>query len=285
MDPGSKEFQRVKIIAANGLHMPQLGFGTWRISGRECQEAVESALSLGYRHIDTGQMYGNEAEVGAGVAASGVKRAEVHITTKVWNQNLAPERLRAAMAASLEMLRTDYVDLYLIHWPSPDMNLPAALETMMALQQEGKTHGIGVANFNVALLRQSIEQVRAPIAAVQFEYHVLLRQPPLLRYLREHGLPVIAYSPLAKGQLIDHPVLSEIARKHGAAPSQIALAWLLEQQDVAPIPKSVHRERQQENLGALKVTLDDADRAAIEALPKDQRCVSPGFAPAWDATG
>lgn len=275
----------MKIITANGLHMPQLGFGTWRISGAECQAAVESALSVGYRHIDTGQMYGNETEVGAGVAASGVAREELHLTTKVWNQNLAPERLRAAMSASLDMLRTDYVDLYLIHWPSPEMNLPAALETMMALQQEGRARRIGVANFNVALLRQSIEQVRAPIAAVQFEYHALLRQPPLLRYVREHGLPVIAYSPLSKGQLPGNPVLAEIARKHHATPSQIALAWLLEQRDVAPIPKSVHRERQQENLAALEVTLDDADRAAIEALPKNRRCVSPGFAPAWDATG
>jgi 2,5-diketo-D-gluconate reductase B len=275
----------MQIITANGLHMPQLGFGTWRISGRECQAAVESAISLGYRHIDTGQMYGNEAEVGAGIAASGVPRQELHITTKVWNQNLAPERLRAAMTASLDMLRMDYVDLYLIHWPSPDMDLPAALETMMALQQEGKARRIGVANFNVALLRRSIEEVGAPISAVQFEYHVLLRQPPLLRYVRERGVPIIAYSPLAKGQLVNHPVLAGIGRKHDATPSQIALAWLLEQKDVAPIPKSVHRERQQENLGALDVRLDDADRAAIETLPKDRRCVSPGFAPAWDATG
>jgi 2,5-diketo-D-gluconate reductase B len=246
---------------------------------------VESAISLGYRHIDTGQMYGNEAEVGAGIAASGVPREDLHVTTKVWNQNLAPERLRAAMTASLDMLRMDYVDLYLIHWPSPDMDLPAALETMMTLQQEGKAGRIGVANFNVVLLRKSIEEVGAPIAAVQFEYHVLLRQPALLRYVRERGVPITAYSPLAKGQLVNHPELAKIARKHDATPSQIALAWLLEQKDVAPIPKSVRRERQQENLGALKVVLDDADRSAIEALPKDRRCVSPGFAPAWDSTG
>lgn len=273
------------LITANGLHMPQLGLGTWRMSGRQCQDAVESALDLGYRNIDTGEMYANETEVGAAIAASGVPRTELHITTKVWNENLVPDRLRAAMAASLDKLRTDYVDLYLIHWPSPAMNLPGALETMMTLQQEGKARKIGVANFNVALLRQSIEQVRAPIAAVQFEYHALLRQPPLLDYLRGRGLPIIAYSPLAKGQLPGHPVLEKIAAKHGATPSQVALAWLLAQPDVAPIPKSVHRERQQENLGALDVRLDDADRAAIEALPKNQRCVSPGFAPAWDATG
>jgi 2,5-diketo-D-gluconate reductase B len=275
----------VRIITTDGLRMPQLGFGTWRISGPECQAAVEGALSAGYRHIDTGQMYGNEAEVGAGIAASGVARQDLHITTKVWNQNLVPDRLRAAMAASLDMLRTDYVNLYLIHWPAPNMDLPAALEMMMTLQQDGKARHIGVANFNVALLRRSIEEVGAPIAAVQFEYHALLPQPPLLHYLRERRVPIIAYSPLAKGQLVNNAVLVDIAQRHHATSSQIALAWLLEQKDVAPIPKSVHRERQRENLGALDIVLDDADRAAIESLPKDRRCVSPGFAPAWDATG
>jgi 2,5-diketo-D-gluconate reductase B len=275
----------MKIITANGLHMPQLGLGTWRMSGRECQQAVEGALALGYRHIDTGQMYANEADVGAGIAASGLPRSDLHVTTKVWNENLAPDRLRAAMEASLEKLGMDYVDLYLIHWPSPHMDLPAALETMMALQQEGKARKIGVANFNVALLRQSIEQVRAPIAAVQFEYHVTLRQPALLDYVRSHGLPIMAYSPLAKGQLSDNPALAKMAGKHGATAPQIALAWLLRQPDVVPIPKSVRRERQQENLRALDIVLDEDDLAVLEALPKNKRCVNPGFAPAWDATG
>ena len=273
------------MITAHGLLMPRLGFGTWRLSGAECERAVESALGLGYRHIDTGQMYGNEAEVGAAISASGLKRDDLHVTTKVWNDSLSPDRLRAAMAASLDKLNLPYVDLYLIHWPSPDMNLPAALETMMQLQQEGKAKKIGVANFNIALLRQAIEQVKAPVAAVQFEYHVTLRQPPLLGYLRQHGIPMIAYSPLAKGQLTNHPELRRIADKHGATPSQVALAWLWSQPDVAPIPKSARRERQKENMEAARLKLDQVDIAALNALPKDQRCVSPGFAPAWDMTG
>ncbi len=273
------------VITANGLRMPRLGFGTWRLSGRECQRAVESALELGYRHIDTGQMYGNETEVGAAIAASGVKREELHVTTKVWNDSLAADRLRAAMASSLDKLGLAYVDLYLIHWPSPDMDLPAALETMMALQQEGKTRKIGVANFNVALLRQAVEEIRAPIAAVQFEYHVTLRQPPLLEYLRGQGIPIIAYSPLAKGQLTDHPELRRIADKHEATPSQVALAWLWAQPDVALIPKSTRRERQKENMEATGLRLDAEDMRALDALPKDRRVVNPGFAGAWDATG
>lgn len=273
------------VITANGLRMPRLGFGTWRLSGRECQRAVESALELGYRHIDTGQMYGNETEVGAAIAASGVKREELHVTTKVWNDSLAADRLRAAMASSLDKLGLAYVDLYLIHWPSPDMDLPAALETMMALQQEGKTRKIGVANFNVALLRQAVEEIRAPIAAVQFEYHVTLRQPPLLEYLRGQGIPIIAYSPLAKGQLTDDPDLRRIADKHEATPSQVALAWLWAQPDVALIPKSTRRERQKENMEATGLRLDAEDMRALDALPKDRRVVNPGFAGAWDATG
>ncbi len=275
----------MQTITANGLNMPKLGLGTWRLEGRQCQAAVESALALGYRHLDTAQMYANEAAVGAGIAASGGKRADIHLTTKVWPDHLEPSRLRAAMQASLEALRTDYLDLYLIHWPSPRMDLPASLETMMALQQEGKTRHMGVANFTVALLRRAIEEVRAPIAANQFEYHALLRQPPLLAYMRERGLPAIAYSPLAKGELVDHPALVRIARKHNATPAQIGLAWLLGQQDVAAIPKSSRRERQEENLRALDLHLDAEDLAAIEALPKNRRRVDAGAGSAWDATG
>ena len=272
------------VITANGLRMPRLGFGTWPLSGRDGQRAVESALEVGYRHIDTAQMYGNEAEVGAAIAASGVQRDSLHVTTKVWHDSLAPRRLRAAMDASLEKLKLDFVDLYLIHWPSSDMNLPATLETLMALRQEGKTRAIGVANFNVALMRQCIEQVKAPIAAVQFEYHVTLRQPALLAYLRAHGIPITAYSPLGKGQLTDHPVLRRIAEKHGATPTQVALAWLWAQPDVSPIPKSARRERQKENMDATRLKLDAEDIAALDALPKDQRRVS-GFGASWDATG
>ncbi|MDQ2804741.1 MAG: aldo/keto reductase [Pseudomonadota bacterium] len=265
--------------------MPKLGLGTWPIAGAACQAAVESALGLGYRHLDTSEMYGNEGAVGAGMAGSGVPRGDIHLTTNVWTDHLAPARMRAAMDASLQALRTNYVDLYLIHWPSPHMDLPAALETLMALQQDGKARRIGVANFNVALLKRAIEEVRAPIAAHQFEYHALLRQPPLLAYMRAHGVPAIAYSPLAKGELIRNEALIRIARKHDATPAQVAIKWLLDQENVAAIPKSSRREGQAENLRALDMQLDEDDRAAIDALPKNRRMVNAGFAPSWDGTG
>ena len=273
------------VITRHGLAMPKLGLGTWPMTGAACQAAVESALALGYRHIDTGQMYANEAEIGAGIAASRVPRGDLHITTKVWWQNLTPERIRAAMDDSLRMLRTDYVDLFMVHWPAPGMDLAVVLATLVALREAGRTRSIGLANFPTALLSRAIDELHAPIACCQFEYHAMLRQPALHAFMRAHDLPIVAYSPLAKGALIDAPVLVEIGRKHGASASQIALAWLLEQPDVAAIPKSARPERMRENLAALSLRLDDEDRARIASLPKDRRIASPPFHPIWDAAG
>lgn len=270
------------VITANGLHMPRLGLGTWGMKGAQCQAAVEAGLEMGYRHLDTAQMYGNEDAVGAGMAASPVPRAEIHLTTKVWNDSLRPDQMRRAFESSLRALQTEYVDLYLIHWPSPHMDLRAAMDALTALLRDGRARKIGVANFNVDLVRRAIVECGAPIAAEQFEFHAMLRQPKLLEFLRGRGIPAIAYSPLAKGRLVQDETLIRIARKHQATPSQVALRWLLDQPEVAVIPKSSRKEGLRENMGALELRLDDEDRAAIEALPKDRRCVNPGFAPAWD---
>ncbi len=270
------------MITNGGLRMPKLGLGTWRMKGDECREAVERALSLGYRHIDTAEMYGNEEAVGAALNGARLPRGDIHVTTKVWWENLAPDAMRRSMEASLRKLQTDYVDLYMIHWPSPDMDLPAALATLVKLKEEGLAHAIGVCNFPVALLRQAVEEIGAPIVANQVEYHVLLDQDPVLDYLRAHDMALTAYCPIAQGKLADHEELGVIARKHHATAAQIALKWLLDQPGVAAIPKARRRESQVANLEAMKIELDDADRAAIAALPKTQRMVNPGFAPAWD---
>ena len=270
------------MITSHGLRMPKLGLGTWRMKGDECREAVERAFSLGYRHIDTAEMYGNEEEIGRALAGARLPRADIHVTTKVWWENLKPDAMRRSMDASLRKLQTDYVDLYMIHWPAPDMDLPAALATLVKLKEEGLTHAIGVCNFPVALLKQAVEDIGAPIAANQIEYHVLLGQGPVLDYLGQHGMALTAYCPIAQGKLADHEELGVIARKHKATAAQIALKWLLDQPGVAAIPKAARRETQIANLEALKITLDDADRAAIAALPKAQRMVNPGFAPKWD---
>jgi 2,5-diketo-D-gluconate reductase B len=273
----------MEILHTQGIAIPRLGLGTFRLQGDACRSAVESAIGLGYRHIDTAEMYGNEAEVGDAVQASGITRADLHVTTKVWHENLAPDAIRKAFDASLAKLKLDHVDLYLVHWPSKRMDLPKVFETLLKLKEEGRTRAIGVANFTVPLLKQAVEEIGAPIACNQVEYHVLLDQSKVLTYLRSKGIPLVAYCPLAQGKVTDNEVLQKIGKKHGASAAQVALKWLLDQDNVAAIPKASRAESQQANLDALKVTLDDSDRAAIAALPKNQRLVSPAaFAPDWD---
>jgi 2,5-diketo-D-gluconate reductase B len=269
-------------LKTQGISMPKLGLGTFRMQGDACRAAVESALSIGYRHIDTAEMYGNEEPIGAALAAAGVQRGELHITTKVWHENLAPEAIRRAFDASLKKLRLDHVDLYLVHWPSKAANWGAVFEILMKLKEEGRTRAIGVANFTTALLKIAVEDIRAPIACNQIEYHAMLDQSKVLAYLNAKSIPLVAYCPLAQGRVASDPVLAEIGAKHDATAAQVALKWLLDQDGVAAIPKASRIESQQANLDALKITLDDADRNKIAALPKDSRCVNPGFAPAWD---
>jgi 2,5-diketo-D-gluconate reductase B len=269
-------------LQTQGISLPRLGLGTFRMQGEVCRAAVESALALGYRHIDTAEMYGNEDAIGAAIASSGVARGNLHITTKVWNENLAPDAIRRAFDASLRKLRLDHVDLYLVHWPAKSMNLPAMFETLIKLKQEGRTRAIGVANFNIALLKTVVEQIKAPVACNQVEYHVLLDQTAVRNYLAAKSIPLVAYCPLAQGRAASDETLVAIGRKHGASAAQIALKWLLDQDGVAAIPKASRAESQQANLDALHIGLDDEDRAAIAGLAKNRRFVNPGFAPEWD---
>jgi 2,5-diketo-D-gluconate reductase B len=272
----------MESLQTQGISLPRLGLGTFRLQGDACRAAVESALGLGYRHIDTAEMYGNEDAIGPAIAASGVARNDLHVTTKVWNENLAPDAIRKAFDTSLKKLKLDHVDLYLVHWPSPDMKLPAVLETLMKLKQEGRTRAIGVANFNIALLKQAVEEIKAPIACNQIEYHVLLDQTPIRKYMTAKSIPLVAYCPLAQGRAASNEALVAIGRKHNASAAQVALKWLLDKDGVAAIPKASRAESQKANLGALNVKLDDDDRKTIAALPKDQRFVKPGFSPVWD---
>lgn len=269
-------------LQTQGISLPRLGLGTFRMQGDACRTAVESAIGLGYRHIDTAEMYGNEEAIGAAIAAARLPRRDLHVTTKVWHENLAPDAIRRAFDASLKKLRLDHVDLYLVHWPSRNMNLPAIFETLLDLKEEGRTRAIGVANFNVALLKTVVEEIKAPIACNQIEYHVMLDQTKVARYLAAKSIPLVAYCPLAQGRVAADETLMAIGRKHGASAAQVALKWLLDQPGVAAIPKASRAESQQANLDALNVGLDDEDMKAIAALPKDRRCVNPGFAPAWD---
>ena len=269
-------------LHTQGINLPRLGLGTYRMQGDACRAAVESALALGYRHIDTAEMYGNEEAIGAALAAAKLAREDLHVTTKVWNENLAPDAMRRSFDASLKKLRLDHVDLYLVHWPSKNMNLPAMFETLLKLKQEGRTRAIGVANFNIALLKTVVEEIKAPIACNQIEYHVMLDQTPIRKYMAAKAIPLVAYCPLAQGRAASDETLIAIGRKHGASAAQVALKWLLDQDGVAAIPKASRAESLKANLDALNVGLDDEDIKAIAGLPKDKRFVNPGFAPAWD---
>jgi 2,5-diketo-D-gluconate reductase B len=270
-------------IATQGVAIPRLGFGTFRMPGADAQPVVESALALGYRHIDTAAMYANEAAVGAAIVASGISRDELFVTTKVWHDQLSPDTLRRAFDDSLDKLGLDHVDLYMIHWPSRDMNMAATLEAMIRLQEQGVTRSIGVCNFNLPMLRNAVEKIGAPIAAVQLEYHPFLSQAAILAYLRSKGIPLTAYAPLAQGRAAQDPTLAALGHKREASAAQMAIAWLLDQDGVIVIPKAGRRESQRANLEAQALRLDDADRAAIAAFPKDLRFVRPPFAPDWDA--
>ena len=272
-----------RLTTRNGLALPAIGLGTWPMTGTECTQAVRQALDVGYRHIDTATAYDNEAAVGQALRDTDVPREQIHLTTKVWWDRLEPKAMRQSLEDSLRALGTEHVDLFHIHWPGQDWDLARSIETLVALRDEGKARHIGVANFPLGLLRQVVETLGAPLSAIQVEYHVLLGQQPLLDYARRHDLLLTAYTPLARGQAAAQPVIQAIAHKHGVLPSQVALKWLLDQDGVAAIPKASSRENQMANLAALDVQLDDEDRSAIAGLPKDQRVVSPAFAPDWNS--
>ncbi|MBX9700564.1 MAG: aldo/keto reductase [Acetobacteraceae bacterium] len=271
------------VLAPPFVPIPRLGLGTWPMRGAECQAAVESALALGYRHIDTAEMYGNEAAVGAALRASGVKREDIVLTTKAWWDKPKGDAIRRACEASLQRLGMGHADLYLIHWPSPALDLPDALRGLARIRADGLARHVGVANFPAGMLRRAVETEIVPIACVQVEHHVFLSQRRLLDYATPRGIALTSYTPVAKGEVTRTEAILRIARRHGATPSQVALAWLLAMPGVVAIPKSASPVRQAENLKALDLRLDAEDLAALAALPKDRRMVNPAHGPDWDA--
>jgi 2,5-diketo-D-gluconate reductase B len=269
------------LVEVKGSKVPKIGFGTWLMTGRECEEGVRDALEIGYRHVDTAAAYDNEEEVGRAIAASGVPREEIWLTTKVAMDDLEPDRLKRSADASLRKLRTDYVDLLLIHWPNPRVPLEASLGAMVELREAGAIRQLGVSNFPPGLFRQALEL--APVFTNQVEYHPFLGQDALLELCQTGDAMLTAYSPLAHGKVIGHPVLEEIGRAHGKTAGQVALRWLIEQPRVAALPKASSHERRAENLDVFDFELSHEERERIDSLPKDQRFSNPSFAPDWDS--
>lgn len=244
--------------------VPSIGLGTWRLSGDTCAEAVESALSLGYRHLDTAQMYGNEVEVGRGMSDSGVDREEIFLVTKLSTGNFTQDKVLSSARDSLKKLGTDYVDLLLMHWPNPSVPLEETLGAMVELQEEGSVKRIGVSNFSPSLVEEATEH--AEIFCNQVEYHPRNPQDDLLEQARDLDYLLTAYSPVAKGRILGDTTLEEIGEAYSKTPAQIALRWIVQQEKVCAIPKAQGREHQEGNLDIFDFELSEEEMERISGL-------------------
>ena len=267
------------------MSIPAFGLGTFRLQGQVVIDSVRTGLELGYRVIDTAQIYENEAEVGQAIAASGIAREELFITSKIWVANFARERLIDSLKESLRKLRTDYLDLTLIHWPSPEDQVPVDefMGALLEARQLGLTRQIGVSNFTIDLMKQAIAAIGAEhIATNQIELHPYLQNRKVVEFVQRQGIQITSYMTLAYGEVLKDPVIQQIAARLQATPAQVTLAWAM-QLGYAVIPSSTKRANLESNLKTCALTLSDADMALIAGLERGHRLTSPkGIAPNWD---
>eukprot|EP00003_Mantamonas_plastica_P024248 TRINITY_DN4489_c0_g2_i1.p1 TRINITY_DN4489_c0_g2~~TRINITY_DN4489_c0_g2_i1.p1 ORF type:complete len:270 (+),score=41.11 TRINITY_DN4489_c0_g2_i1:740-1549(+) len=264
--------------------LPGIGMGTFRLRGNTAREAVKSALSLGYRHIDTAQMYDNEAEVGDGITSSGIPRREIFITTKIWHDQLHASDLINSLHDSLARLKTDHVDLALIHWPSPDDKVPMEeyLGALRDAQREGLTEHIGISNFTCTQMDKAVEILGdTRILTNQVEVHPFLANKKVVEHARALDITVTGYMPLAVGKVMEDETLIRIAQERNISPAQVAIAWVASR-GIVPIPSSTRPAHLKANLDALMLELTDDEIQAINALDRGERIANPGFAPDWD---
>lgn len=307
--PGSRLMEKT----IQGVTVPALGLGTWQLTGQACRRGVLHALDLGYRHIDTAQYYGNEEEIGVALQETDVHRSDIFLSTKIARSHLAPEAVRSSFESSLQKLQTGYVDLLLIHWPREDIPLESTLDAMMELREQGKARQIGVSNFTPALLARATDH--APIFAIQVEYHPFLSQDSVLKIARSRGLLFIAYSPLARGSVVERngsprralkalkrsrgpfqkvrnvwrnlrgwgpSLLRRIGTRHNKTPAQVTLRWLIQQENVVAIPKAASADHREENIDIFDFELSSEELNEIHDLAQQDRRVDPGIAPEWE---
>ena len=272
-------------VVANGARIPAIGFGTYGMERADMLRMIPAALNGGFRHIDTAQIYRNEAEVGECTVSSGIARSELFITTKVWVANYPASRFAASVDESLRNLRTDYIDLLLLHWPHDGVPLAEQIGLLNETVRAGKVRHIGVSNFNRQLLHQAIGLSAAPLVTNQFEYHPYLDQSLLSGATRKAGLAVTAYCAMAVGRVLGDPTITEIAASHGRSVPQVVLRWLIQQGNVVALSRTTNPNRVAENLAIFDFELGEDEMAAMQTLVKpNSRIVDPpGLAPAWDA--
>jgi diketogulonate reductase-like aldo/keto reductase len=273
--------ENTQVVEAKGFRIPIVGLGTWTLGGRDCARLVEQAIRIGYRHIDSAQMYGNERAVGEGVRASGL-RSEVMVTTKIQPTLLAPRDLERSVKESLAQLRLDVIDLLLIHWPNPRVPLSETLGAMAKMKREGYARAIGVSNFTVALLDEANKVTSEPLVCNQVECHPYLDQDKVIAACRKVGMAVVAYSPIARGNAKGDKLLEKIGKAHGKTAAQTCLRWLT-QQGIVVIPRTSKIERLEENFSILDFDLSDAEMKEIAGLARSSgRIVDWTWSPKWD---
>lgn len=268
---------------SNKNTIPVLGAGTFRLKGDDAYQSVITALELGYRHIDTAQIYGNEQDVGRAIRDSGIKASELFVTTKIWTEFLNKNKLNASLEQSLEKLQLDKLDLTLVHWPLPDeVPVQSYVEALAEAKQAGLTRLMGVSNFTIAQTKAAIDAVGVKeISTNQVELHPLLQNRKLTGFLKQQGIQTTAYMPLAYGKVLAEPQILQVAAEHQLTAAQVALAWSL-QQGFVVIPSSTKRANLAENLAALTVKLTAENMYLLAELDRNDRQANPDFAPDWD---
>jgi 2,5-diketo-D-gluconate reductase B len=281
-DEYAREDGLMHAVEANGASIPAIGLGTWELRGRTCARVVEQALRLGYRHIDTAQMYDNEREVGDGLRASGIKRDEVFLTTKIWPTHFSPPELERAAKERLVNLRLTDVDLLLLHWPNAQIPLSETIGALCKVKRAGIARHIGVSNFTVAMLEEANRLATEPLVCNQIEVHPFLDQSKVITATQRYGMAVVAYSPLARGNVKTDPVLTRVAKQHGKTNAQVCLRYLV-QQDIVVIPRTAKIERLSENCAIFDFELTAQEMAEIATLARpDGRIVDMASGPKWD---
>ena len=267
----------MKIIKLSpGSEIPTLGLGTWQLTGRKCREAVLAALELGYRHIDTAWVYDNQEEIGQAIKESKIAREKLFITSKVWRDNLHYLDVLEQFQETLEKLQTDYLDLYLIHWPHAHIPMRETFKALHELQQQGKIRNLGVSNFTIQHLEEAQKHSKK-IAINQVEYHPYLNQEALLEYCNKNKIKVTAYSPLGRGKILNDKTLTSIAHQHNKSPAQVCLRWSL-QKGMIVIPKASSEHHLKTNMEIFDFSLTEKEMQQINTIAANERLVNPGFA-------